>query len=67
MIKNIFKYDNEFNEAIFLSYVSNIFVKLYTSLIMKDLRDIKHFMSDKVYNKYQNIVNNLIKKHNTNG
>ena len=67
MIKNIFKYDNEFNEAIFLSYVSNIFVKLYTSLIMKDLRDINHFMSDKVYNKYQNIVNNLIKKHNTNG
>ena len=65
MIKEILEYDKEFNEAMFYSYVGNIFVKLYTSLMFKDLKDVKHFLSEEVYNKYQNSVNKLIEKNVT--
>lgn len=65
MINEILKYDKEFNEAMFYSYVSNIFVKLYTSLMFKDLKDIKHFLAPTIYDKYQNIVNDLSKRNVT--
>ena len=65
MINKILEYDKEFNEAMFYSYVGNIFVKLYTSVMFKDLKDVKHFLNENIYNKYQSIVNDLIDKNVT--
>ena len=36
---------------------SNIFIKLLVGIMSNDLKDVKHFLSDDLYKKYQNIVN----------
>lgn len=50
---------NEFNEAMFKTKVDNIFVKLYTCIMKGDLTDVKHFISDDLYNRYMNKINEL--------
>ena len=47
---------NEFNEAMFKTKVDNIFVKLYTSVMKGNLDDVKHFLSDEVYEKFNNYL-----------
>lgn len=55
----LLKIDKNFNEAIFKSKVDNIFVKLHTDIMLGNLIQVKHFLGTEVYNKYQNIINNL--------
>ena len=50
---------NEFNEDMFKTKVDNIFVKLFTSIMMGNLDDVKHFISDDVRKKYQSYINDL--------
>lgn len=50
---------NEFNEDMFKTKVDNIFVKLFTSIMMGNLDDVKHFISDDVRKKYQSYINAL--------
>ena len=59
----ILKYDPEFTESKFKTYVDNVFIKLHMAVVTKNLEDIKHFVSEEIYNKYQKIVENLNKKH----
>ena len=40
---------DNFNDAMFLSKVDNIFVKIFTAVMLDELDDVKHFMSDSVY------------------
>ena len=49
----ILKYEPEFTEAKFKTYADNIFIQLHLALVTKELENIKHFVSDEVYNKYQ--------------
>ncbi len=49
----------EFNEAMFKTKVDNIFVKLYTSVMKGNLDDVKHFLSQDVYDKFNNYVKEL--------
>lgn len=51
---------NNFNEAMFKTKVDNVFVKLHTAIILRDLSGVKHFISNKVYDKYQNYIDKLI-------
>lgn len=51
---------NNFNEAMFKTKVDNVFVKLHTAIILRDLSSVKHFISNKVYDKYQNYIDKLI-------
>lgn len=44
---------------------SNVFIMLLYSVITKDLNKVKHFISDDVCNKYQNIIDTLIKNNET--
>ena len=44
----------EFNEALFKTKIDNIFVKLFTAIMKGDLKKVDHFISDEVYNKYNN-------------
>ena len=53
----------DFNEAMFKTKVDNIFVKLYTCIIKGDLTDVRHFISEELYNNYINKINELI-SHN---
>ena len=54
---------NEFNEAMFKTKVDNIFVKLFTAIMFGDLREVDHFISDEVYNKYNNYIEVLNKNN----
>lgn len=49
--------DSTFSEAKFKSKVDNVFIKLYTGVMKQDLENIKHFMSDEVYQKYMRKIN----------
>ena len=62
-MNEILKYDSEFTESKFKTYVDNIFIQLHLALVTKELENIKHFVSDEVYNKYQNKFDELNKKH----
>ena len=53
----------DFNEAMFKTKVDNIFVKLYTCIMKGDLIDVRHFISEELYNNYINKINELI-SHN---
>ena len=59
----ILKYEPEFTEAKFKTCADNIFIQLHLALVTKELENIKHFVSDEVYNKYQNKLDELNKKH----
>jgi len=49
----------QFNEAMFMTKVDNIFVKLHTCIMKGDLSDVDHFISDNVYKKYQKYIDEL--------
>ena len=62
-MNEILKYDPEFTESKFKTYVDNVFIQLHMAVVTKELENIKHFVSDEVYNKYQKIVNDLSGRH----
>ena len=62
-MNEILKYDPEFTESKFKTYVDNVFIQLHMAVVTKELENIKHFVSDEVYNEYKQIVDNLEKKH----
>ena len=53
----------DFNEAMFKTKVDNIFVKLYTCIMKGNLTDVRHFISEELYNNYIKKINELI-SHN---
>lgn len=53
----------DFNEVMFKTKVDNIFVKLYTCIMKGNLTDVRHFISEELYNNYINKINELI-SHN---
>ena len=62
MMNELLSVDKSFNEAMFITKVNNIFIKLMNGVMFKDLDNIKHFISDDVYNKYKAIVDDLNKR-----
>lgn len=59
MINELIKYDNNFNEATFKSYVGNVFVKLFTAVMIDELDNVKHFLSNNIYEEYKTKITNL--------
>ena len=49
--------DQNFNESMFITRVNNIFIKLFTGIMFQNLDDIRHNISDKLYNYATNIIN----------
>ena len=39
---------------------SNIFIKLIVGIMSNDLKDIKHYLSKEIYNRYQTMIDNNI-------
>lgn len=58
-IEEFLKEDSSFNESMFLSKVNNIFIKLFTGVMLDNLDEVKHFLSDDVYNYYSDRVKEL--------
>ena len=57
MIEEIKKYDSDFTEATFYTKVDHIFIMLLTAIMENDLSSVKHYLSEDIYNKYNNMVN----------
>ncbi len=63
MVEELQKLDETFSTSMFKTKVDNVFVMLMTSIMMKDMLKVRHFLSDEVYNKYVTYVDNLIKNN----
>lgn len=63
MLDELIRLDSGFNEASFKSYIANVFVKLFTAIMLDELDSVRHFLSEEVYNKYRNIIDNLNSKN----
>ena len=59
VLENLIKEDNTFSEAKFKAKVDNVYIKLYTGVMKQDLENIRHFLSDDVYEKYNNKIKSL--------
>lgn len=58
-IEEFIKIDNGFNESMFLTKVNNIFVQLFTSIMLDEIDNAKHFISDEVYDWAINKLNSV--------
>lgn len=63
IVEQILTYDSSFNEAMFKSYVDNVFVKIYTAVMMDELETVKHFMTQDVYQSFLEKINQLNKQN----
>lgn len=55
-IEEFAKIDNTFTEGMFISKVNNIFIKLFTAIMLDELKEIDHFVGDEVYRFAQETV-----------
>ena len=65
MEKEIIKYDSEFNEAIFLSRVNNMFIKLLEAIMDNNINGVKHYLSSDIFDKYNELVTLYKKEEKT--
>ena len=65
IMNELLKFDPEFTESMFKTKVDNTFIMLFTGVMMKNLDDCKHMLSDEVFNEYNGYVNELIKNDET--
>ncbi len=63
-VDEFLKYDESFNESMFITKVNNMFVKFFTDIMMDRLPEVKHFVSDEVYKYGESIINNVKKDGN---
>lgn len=58
-MNELIKIDSTFNEGMFITKVNNIFIMLHSAIMMDDLNRVRHFISDELEKKYEDILNNL--------
>ena len=59
VLNNLINEDKEFSEAKFKAKVDNVYIKLYTGVMKQNLENIRHFLSDEVYEKYSSKIKQL--------
>lgn len=59
MNNEILKFDKDFTESNFKTFVDNVFIQIHLAIMTKTLLNVKHFMSDDVYNKFSDKVKTL--------
>lgn len=62
-IQEFINVDNTFNQAMFITKVNNVFIKFFTAIMTDKLEDVKHFISDDVYNYGEKIISPLRDKN----
>ena len=62
-MNEILKYDPDFSESKFKTYVDNVFIQLHLAVVTKEIDNVKHFLSEEVYNTYKQKIDNLTKNH----
>lgn len=59
VLDNLIREDNTFSEAKFKAKVDNVYIKLYTGVMKQNLESIRHFLSEEVYEKYNQKIQQL--------
>lgn len=60
MINELEKIDKSFSEGTFLTKVDHIFIMILNAIMDNDMSSVKHYLSDDVYNKFNEMVNKYI-------
>ena len=63
MINEILKYDPEFTESNFKTFIDNVFIQIHLSIMTKEIENIKHFVTNEIYEKIDNKVRILNSKN----
>ena len=63
MFDELVKLDSSFNQGMFITKVNNIFVMLHTAIMMDDLDRVRHFISDDLEERYEEILRELNSKN----
>ena len=63
ILNKLVEEDKDFAEAKFKAKVDNMFIQLYTAVMKQDLTRVKHFLSNEVYDKYNNKIQQLQSKN----
>ena len=58
-MNEILKYDPNFTESKFKSFVDNVFIQIYLAIMTKEPEKIKHFVSDELYENIYNQIEEL--------
>ena len=58
-IDDLVREDSTFTESSFISKVDNLFIMLYSGIMLGSLERIKHKLSDNLINYYQGLINDL--------
>ena len=56
MKEKIIEYDKNFDESVFLSRIDHIFIMILSAITCNDIRSVKHYLSDEVFNKFDLLV-----------
>lgn len=59
MMNDILKYDPDFTEEKFKTFVDNVFIQIHLAVMTKEIENVKHFMSDEIYDKFKTRVDSL--------
>ena len=62
MTNEILKYDEDFTEATFITKADHIYMMILNAIIDKDLNEVKHYLSENVYNYVKSFVNDCINR-----
>ena len=58
-IEDLQRIDSTFTESSFISKVDNVFIMLYSAVMLGNLERIKHKLSDELINRYQDLIDDL--------
>ena len=59
MTNEILKYDEDFTEATFITKADHIYMMILNAIIDKDLNEVKHYLSENVYNYVKSNSGNM--------
>ena len=65
MIEEIIKYDKNFTEATFLTKTDHIYMMILDAIMDKNLDEVKHYLSERVYSELNSIVADYINRNVT--
>lgn len=63
MTEEILKYDPDFTESNFKTFIDNVFIQIHLSIMTKEIENIKHFVTNEIYKDIENKVNDLDNKN----
>ncbi len=65
MFDELLKVDPSFSESMFKTKVDNTFIMLFTSVMTKSMDNVKHMLSENVFNEYDSYVKELENNNQT--